>query len=337
MQRAFQGEETHGLKFADLTKLEIGMFASMIAALVLLGGSAAPLAWLLCRLPGAPWWAELPAHWVELSLPAVAFGAVVFLLDRVPPRRRVGAVIAAVSVGQPFLTPWLAARPASGAIGPTVLVANVHTDNRDYASLLSLARQHDVVGLLEVDEAWLAAVRAGLPDHALLAARPRADNFGVALLSRRPGDLARVVRLGTDLPSIEARLSVSGAPVTLLLTHPLPPISEEYRRDRDVQLTALAAEAVRLGPAVAVAGDLNVTRHVPAFAPLVDAGLTDARVGHGRLASWPAPLGPLGIAIDHLLLGAGLAAPTLDAVAFGSDHRALRFTLALRADGPRGG
>jgi NADH-quinone oxidoreductase subunit M len=43
MQRAFQGEETHGLKFADLTKLELGMFASMIAALVLIGFWPQPL------------------------------------------------------------------------------------------------------------------------------------------------------------------------------------------------------------------------------------------------------------------------------------------------------
>jgi len=43
MQRAFQGEETHHLKFADLTKVEIGMFASMIAALVLLGFWPQPL------------------------------------------------------------------------------------------------------------------------------------------------------------------------------------------------------------------------------------------------------------------------------------------------------
>jgi NADH-quinone oxidoreductase subunit M len=43
MQRAFQGEETHGLKFGDLTKIEIGMFASMVAALVLLGFWPQPL------------------------------------------------------------------------------------------------------------------------------------------------------------------------------------------------------------------------------------------------------------------------------------------------------
>jgi NADH-quinone oxidoreductase subunit M len=43
MQRAFQGEETHGWSFADLTRREIGMFGAMIAALVLLGFWPQPL------------------------------------------------------------------------------------------------------------------------------------------------------------------------------------------------------------------------------------------------------------------------------------------------------
>ncbi len=43
MQRAFQGEETHGLRLTDLTGIETGMFASMIAALVLLGFWPQPL------------------------------------------------------------------------------------------------------------------------------------------------------------------------------------------------------------------------------------------------------------------------------------------------------
>jgi NADH-quinone oxidoreductase subunit M len=43
MQRAYQGKETHGLKFADLDKREVGMFASMIVALVLLGFWPQPL------------------------------------------------------------------------------------------------------------------------------------------------------------------------------------------------------------------------------------------------------------------------------------------------------
>lgn len=43
MQRAFQGEETHRLSFPDLTRIEVGMFASMIVALVLLGFWPQPL------------------------------------------------------------------------------------------------------------------------------------------------------------------------------------------------------------------------------------------------------------------------------------------------------
>ena len=43
MQRAFQGEETHGWSFADLTKREVGMFAALIAALVAIGFYPQPL------------------------------------------------------------------------------------------------------------------------------------------------------------------------------------------------------------------------------------------------------------------------------------------------------
>ena len=43
MQRAFQGEETHGLRFDDLGARETGMFAAMIAALVLIGFWPQPL------------------------------------------------------------------------------------------------------------------------------------------------------------------------------------------------------------------------------------------------------------------------------------------------------
>ena len=43
MQRAFQGEETHGWKFPDLSRRELGMFGAMIAALVVLGFYPQPL------------------------------------------------------------------------------------------------------------------------------------------------------------------------------------------------------------------------------------------------------------------------------------------------------
>ena len=43
MQRAFQGEETHGWSFADLAPREIGMLAALIAALVAIGFYPQPL------------------------------------------------------------------------------------------------------------------------------------------------------------------------------------------------------------------------------------------------------------------------------------------------------
>jgi len=43
MQRAFQGEETHALRFGDLVPRETGMYAALIAALVVLGFYPQPL------------------------------------------------------------------------------------------------------------------------------------------------------------------------------------------------------------------------------------------------------------------------------------------------------
>jgi NADH-quinone oxidoreductase subunit M len=43
MQRAFQGEETHALRFDDLVPRETGMYAALIAALVVIGFYPQPL------------------------------------------------------------------------------------------------------------------------------------------------------------------------------------------------------------------------------------------------------------------------------------------------------
>ena len=43
MQRAFQGEETHALRFDDLVPRETAMFAAMIAALIAIGFYPQPL------------------------------------------------------------------------------------------------------------------------------------------------------------------------------------------------------------------------------------------------------------------------------------------------------
>ena len=43
MQRAFQGRETHALRFDDLVPRETGMYAALIAALVVIGFYPQPL------------------------------------------------------------------------------------------------------------------------------------------------------------------------------------------------------------------------------------------------------------------------------------------------------
>ena len=82
-----------------------------------------------------------------------------------------------------------------------VLVLNVHTESSGFAEVRRLIAdaQPDVVGLVEVDERWLAAWRPRCRLSGRLERRA-ADNFGVALYSRAAAR-RRDRELGSWLPT----------------------------------------------------------------------------------------------------------------------------------------
>lgn len=238
------------------------------------------------------------------------------------------------------LAPVLAWLPPASPSAPSelrLLVANVLTGNQEHRRLLDLVAEErpDVVALLEVDATWLAALAplAGTYPHRVV--EPRDDNFGIALLSRRPLGAAAIVELGPfELPVIDAR--VEGAfPVRIVVAHPPPPISAAHAEARDAILVEVAAR-VAGDPRAVVVGDLNCTPWVAPFRRLLrDGALRDSRIGQGNQASWPTRLGPLGIPIDHALVGpaVGIGGRRLGP-SIGSDHRPL--LIGLHAQRPEG-
>jgi endonuclease/exonuclease/phosphatase (EEP) superfamily protein YafD len=82
-------------------------------------------------------------------------------------------------------------------------------------------------------------------------------------------------------------------------------------------------------------GDFNATWDNRGFAALLDDGLTDAAAARGKAIdmTWPnGALIPPFVRIDHLLTGANLAATAIaTGPGFGSDHRYLTATVAVRA------
>lgn len=216
--------------------------------------------------------------------------------------------------------------PATDGARLRLLTVNLHTDNRDFGRMLNYlgSRDADVVVALEMDAGWYDALRRGLPEHRHYAGEARDDNFGIGVFSRLPLHDARLVDLGARVPSVIASLRPGSdrAALTLIATHPLPPLGELLFDARNRQLLALARLLkTKPGPAV-VAGDLNVTPWSPWFRLLLRrTGLADSRVGFGLHATWPARFVPLGIPIDHILVrGVGVSARGVGPE-LGSDHR----------------
>lgn len=106
-------------------------------------------------------------------------------------------------------------------------------------------------------------------------------------------------------------------------------------RAGDALLAWIADWAARQTDPVVVLGDLNATPWSHAFRSLVDeAGLVNSLRGRGLQPSCPAPLGLLGIPIDHLLHSPALATVERErGPAFGSDHRMLHVRLAWVGEG----
>jgi endonuclease/exonuclease/phosphatase (EEP) superfamily protein YafD len=128
------------------------------------------------------------------------------------------------------------------------------------------------------------------------------------------------------------RLSANGAPVSIVATHPMHPLSPANFAARNEQLEAVAAFAGDLDGPVVLIGDLNVTMWSPWYRHLRTQGrLTNARRGFGVLASWPTFLPPImRLPIDHCLVSDDLVvADCRLGPDFGSDHLPLIVDVAV--------
>ncbi|TDU64525.1 endonuclease/exonuclease/phosphatase (EEP) superfamily protein YafD [Prosthecobacter fusiformis] len=143
-----------------------------------------------------------------------------------------------------------------------VVSLNVLTGNPDKQRVFEylVSANADVIFLMEVDSAWATALDSLKETHPHHLLRTQEDNFGVALFSRVPLLQAEVFQTSDEaMPSVIARLMHAGREMTLVGTHPLPPIGPRLSASRDTQLLAIAGYVKELNTPVLVIGDLNAT------------------------------------------------------------------------------
>jgi endonuclease/exonuclease/phosphatase (EEP) superfamily protein YafD len=283
---------------------------------------------------------ELLTHFRLQYLAASAVLAVVFAVVH---RRGWFVLMLAITLLDLWpVAPWyMPGRPAAAATDTRLklMSANVWSGNRDTDRLLGLIRTEapDLVFLQEVTDRWAAALDALADTYPYRYVVPRNDNFGVALLARRPFlSVEAIDTPGLDRPSLLAEIDFGGRRVSFIGTHPMRPLGAAGFDARNRQLAAVAELAAGIDEPVILAGDLNSTMwgtHFRRFAAA--SGLADARRGFGIVPTWPAEFAPAMIPIDHCLASQDFA--VLDFRAgprIGSDHLPLLVTLAWQAGDP---
>ncbi|MCB8932543.1 MAG: endonuclease/exonuclease/phosphatase family protein [Fimbriimonadaceae bacterium] len=258
---------------------------------------------------------------------AILFGALVAVLGtrrfRWAALYGLGCLLNLVAV-MPYYWP---VKPTGNEKAETLRIVslNVNTENDRYDLVEGFLRDRhpDFVLLMEIDVAWVRALEGLKGDYPYQLVEPRGDNFGIALLSRHPflkGEVAFVGESG--VPSVIAYSSVNGHAVTLVGTHPLPPLHADTARLRNEQLAAIASRLRgETGPTLLV-GDLNMTPWSSAFDELAKStGLRDSSLGRGVHPTWPAMRIWLGIPIDFCLVSKGVEIRDANVgSAVGSDH-----------------
>jgi endonuclease/exonuclease/phosphatase (EEP) superfamily protein YafD len=340
---------THNLRDGALLipsgRRGLGSFTVLVLlALAGAAGTAAAVAALLGYAGRAWWMFDLLSHFRVQYFVVLAVVAICFAVAR---WRRLAVMFALVAVvdlwpmlpympsgwsgygakGMPFtLGGPTGVRPQADGSGTLRLATvNVHVANRSYDAVIRFVEDYepDLVLMVETNGSWIEALEQLPPEYRLEAADPRGDAFGIAMYSMIPDTSCEVVHVGAvGVPSVSCHVALKGRPVTILGTHPVPPVSGSNAALRNEQLAAITHRlASTAGPEI-VLGDLNVSPWSPHFADLIrSTGLRDAALGTGATPTWNTRSRLVRTPIDHVLISDDfIALSRVVGPDVGSDH-----------------
>ncbi|MEM9987867.1 MAG: endonuclease/exonuclease/phosphatase family protein, partial [Bacteroidota bacterium] len=232
------------------------------------------------------------------------------------------------------LYPSPSVRP-QGTDSLSVTCINLLSSNMEH----ELVRQYlahqgaEVIILQEYNLVWQQALASVVRDYRYRLTVPRSDNFGMAIFSRVPMEDLRAVEVGmSGTPTLLGTCQLGGRAVTLVATHPRPPVGQKQFLERNRHLVGLSELARECQNEVLLLGDLNTSSYSVHFSELLNAsGLIDSRVGFGPQTTWPSWGIPFRTTLDHCLHSPGLV--TLDrrvGPPVGSDHLPVWVSLGVK-------
>lgn len=313
----------------DPRRISRFLAASAIWAAVGLG-----IATSLALFASHAWWADLFAHFRPHYVIAATL---LIVFAATTGRRMLGLAALALAIANALpLLPFVSAGAAASTAAPAFKVVFLNLWNRNFDVEPAIEFLHredpDIVLLAEVAPHWSAAlgsIRSRYPYRIENFECKQYINCQMAIYSRRPWTKAGIEPAGDPMPLAWVRFEDGPRTVTLVATHLISGLLPAWAPRRRAQFESLASFLAGIDGAVVLAGDFNTTPWSADFSKLAPAaGLV--HVGPRLAATWPTPLGPLGIPIDHVFVARGAEATDVGrGPAVGSDHYPIVFRVGL--------
>jgi len=270
------------------------------------------------------WFFDLFSHfrvqYMQLCLPLIGIA----LWKRL--NKRAIACVLLACVNYALVLPLYSGKPAPATSKPArAMLMNILAINGNTEQVLEAIEQADPDLLLleEVTPIWEDELKVLNSTYPYRVAEPQEGCFGIMLLSKHPIKNGTVREIGKEgLPSITADIYFPDGEISVIGTHPLPPVGGRFSNSRNEQLAALPEVVVNQKHPVLLIGDLNVSPWTPHFSNLIkESGLKNSMQGFGFQPTWPAQLPFLKIPLDHMLHSEGITIHNrMVGKSVGSDH-----------------
>jgi endonuclease/exonuclease/phosphatase (EEP) superfamily protein YafD len=216
----------------------------------------------------------------------------------------------------------------------SILLSNVNIKNKNYSALVQLvaAENPDILIVQEGNRHWIKHLKVLEKTLPYVEAPPNSYFFGTVIYSRFPFEETQMLSLGrSGRESILVKIKINHQMVSLLTTHPLPPITEGLFEHRNSQLFEVQSFIKQLPTPKMLIGDLNISMWSPFYSQLIqETRLINARQGFGILPTWPTFLPVLMIPIDHCLVSPDFKVIKIKTgESIGSDHLPLIVEVAI--------
>jgi endonuclease/exonuclease/phosphatase (EEP) superfamily protein YafD len=248
------------------------------------------------------WFLDLFSHfrvqYLQLSLPLIG----IYLWKRKNVRAWLVVLLALVNYS--FVLPLYFGKPHPTQHKPArAMLVNLNARNGNTAQVLAAIRaaSPDLLLLQEVTPKWAQELKVLEKDYKYRIAEPRDDCFGIMLLGKYPLEHGKVVEIGnTGVPSIIAETHFPDGVISVIGTHPVPPINGSYAQKRNLQLMELPYVAANQKHPVLLMGDLNTTPFSYWFKRVQELGLKNSMKGFGFQPTWRGNRF-MKIPLDHVL------------------------------------